>query len=220
MTSHIIYSRWEGQKYNIKYKKNMKLTNFQFEAIIGLMLGDLSAERAKSTHNTRLRFEQSLIEHESYLWFLFSIFENLVVTKPKKPKRKPHPLTGIIYNSLSFKTLTFSFLNIFHELFYFSGKKNIPINIAEYFTSVSLAFWIMDDGMKAGPGLRLCTESYSYSDIIILIEMLKNKFQIKSSPQKRSNETWRIYILASEMPKLRELVKPHMHNSMLYKIEL
>jgi hypothetical protein len=45
----------------------MKLTNFQFEAIMGLMLGDLSAERAKPTHNTRLRFDQSLIEHEFYL---------------------------------------------------------------------------------------------------------------------------------------------------------
>lgn len=86
-------------KYDIKYKKNMKLTNFQFEAIMGLMLVDLSAE---PTHNTRLRFDQSLIEHESYLWFLYSIFENLVATIPKSTKRKPHPITGIIYNSLAF----------------------------------------------------------------------------------------------------------------------
>jgi len=71
---------------------------------------------------------------------LYSIFENLVGTKPKSPLRKPHSKTGVIYNSLAFKTLTFSFLNIFHELFYTSEKKSIPLNISKYFTSVSLAY--------------------------------------------------------------------------------
>jgi len=35
------------------------------------MLGDLSAERSKPTHNTRLRFEQSLIDRRRRLFMIF-----------------------------------------------------------------------------------------------------------------------------------------------------
>jgi len=89
------------------------------------MLGDVFAERNKPTHNTRLNFEQSQSEHESYLLFLYLIFNNLVGTAPKSPKRKHHSITGKTYSSLAFKTLAFPFLNIFHFLFYGTGVKII-----------------------------------------------------------------------------------------------
>jgi len=47
----------------------------------------------------------------------------------------------------------------------------------------------MDDGMKAGKGLTLCTDSYQYSEILILIEMFKIKFNINCKPQKRGINT-------------------------------
>lgn len=218
--TQVLFARWLGEKYSMEYKNKMKLTSYQFEAIIGLMLGDLYAERNKPTHNTRLIFEQSKSEHESYLLFLYSIFKDIVGTEPKPPKRKPHPVTGKIYISLTFKTLKFSFLNIFHELFYNTGIKSIPQNISDLFTSISLAFWIMDDGMKAGEGLRLCTESFQYSEILILTKMLKTKFNIESKPQKRGSNKWRIYIGKAQMPLLREIVKPYIHSDMLFKIGL
>jgi len=43
----------------------------------------------------------------------------------------------------------------------------------------------MDDGMKYGKGVLLCTESFEYADMLILIDMLKTKFDIKSSLHKR-----------------------------------
>lgn len=78
----------------------------------------------------------------------------------------------------------------------------------------------MDDGTKAVGALKLCTESFTYSDILILIDMLKTKFDIQSSPQKRGVIGWRIYIPRTQMDKVRNLVKPHMHPDMLYKIGL
>jgi len=146
------------------------------------MLGDLFAERTKPTHNTRLVFEQSS-RHESYLMYLYSIVKNMVNTPPKYPKRKPHYKIGLIYPSIAFKTLKFPCLNIFHELFYPNGLKVIPDNITDYFTDISLAFWIMDDGLRDGGGLRLCTDSYLYYDILILVEMLNNKYYIYCYPQ-------------------------------------
>jgi hypothetical protein len=83
--------------------------------------------------------------------------------------------------------LTFPFLNIFHELFYPNGYIVIPANIFDYFTVISLAFLIMDDGLKAGGGLRLCTDSYQYSDILILVEMIQTKYYIYCYPQMQSH---------------------------------
>jgi len=74
--------------------------------------------------------------------------------------------------------------------------------------------------MKAGKGLTLCTDSYQYSEILILIEMFKIKFNINCKPQKRGINTWRINISGKQMPVLRNLVKPYMHADMLYKIGL
>jgi hypothetical protein len=125
-----------------------------------------------------------------------------------------------VYPSLRFGTLSFPFLNVFHELFYSKGKKSVPQNISEYFTEISFAYWIMDDGMKYGKGVLLCTESFEYADMLILIDMLKTKFDVKSSLHKRGVVGWRLYILGSQMNKLRNLVKPHMQPYFLYKIGL
>ena len=46
-------------KYSIKYKNEYELTSIQKEALIGIILGDGFLERGKSTHNTRIRIEQS-----------------------------------------------------------------------------------------------------------------------------------------------------------------
>jgi hypothetical protein len=43
--SSINLERWIGKKYSKEYKKNLKLTEYQHQALIGLILGDLSLER-------------------------------------------------------------------------------------------------------------------------------------------------------------------------------
>lgn len=215
----LAHIKTSNEKYSSEYKDNQELSQYQFQALIGLTLGDIHVKRLKPYYNTNLRVEQSLA-HESYLFYLYNMFKNLVATPPMSPKRKPHKVTGKIYPSLTFSTLAFPSLNIFHELFYNTGKKGVPLNISDYFTEISFAFWIMDDGTKAVGALKLCTESFTYSDILILIDMLKTKFDIQSSPQKRGVIGWRIYIPRTQMDKVRNLVKPHMHPDMLYKIGL
>ena len=74
--------------------------------------------------------------------------------------------------------------------------------------------------MKSNEGLKLCTDSFQYSDILILTEMLKTKFNIDCKPQKRGADCWRIYIPKSQMVKVRDLVKCYIHTDMLYKIGL
>jgi len=65
-------------------------------------------------------------------------------------------------------------------------------------------------------GLILCTESFSITDNLKLIKILKDRYQLDCSLHSNN----RIYIRAASMPRLRSIVLPYMDSSMLYKIGL
>ena len=51
----------------------------------------------------------------------------------------------------------------------------------------------MDDGTKSGSGFTLCTDSYSLTEVELLIKTLKENFNLDSTIQK-SKVNHRIYI--------------------------
>lgn len=129
-----------------------------------------------------------------------------------------------INESLYFRTNSLEELKPFADMFLNTeGKKIIPNNIAYHLTPRSLAFWVMVDGqqVKRG-GVTLCTDSFNSSEISILREALLDKFNISSSihNKKGKNESIyeRIYINKESLDDIKPLLKEHMHDSMLYKI--
>lgn len=129
---------------------SIPLTGMQKEILVGTLLGDASLERAKPTHNTRVRFDQSYPEHESYLQSIYTIFQNLTGPKgtPKIHSRKAdtaYARTGKVYSSIAFKTRALDSLNYYHDIFYMfntNGKRHkvVPKNIQELLTAQSLAY--------------------------------------------------------------------------------
>ena len=84
---------------------------------------------------------------------------------------------------------------------------------------MGLAFGIMDDGGSGSNGaLNLHTDSYTLSEVNLLIEVLKRNFDINSRAQLKRPGQWIIVIPKKEVPKVVELTISHMHQSMLYKI--
>ena len=73
---------------------------------------------------------------------------------------------------------------------------------------------------KINGTMTLCVESFSQSDIESLMAVLKNKFGLECRIEKRSKIRFRIVIKKSSLVHLREIVSPHFHNSMLYKLGL
>ena len=103
------------------------------------------------------------------------------------------------------------------------NNKTIPVNIADYLTPRSLAFWIMDDGqaVKRG-GVTLCTDSFKSEQVSLLKQALENKFGITTSIHNKKGSTdnyyERIYIGKNSLDLLKPELKQHFHGSMLYKI--
>ena len=182
--------------------------------IIGLCMGDLYIDR--QSINARLKIEQGII-HEAYLLHLYELFKDYCNLGPKINNRKLRSLTGNISNSIYFNTYTLPCFNYYHDLFYVDKVKKIPMNIGELLTPVGLAYWAMDDGGKKNKGFILGTDSYTLSEVELLIKVLKQNFDLDSSIH-RSKDNYRIYIKHNSMENFRILVTPYFHESMMYKL--
>jgi len=91
-------------------------------------------EKGKPTHNARLRIDHTYPEQESYVLNIYTLFAPLIDMKPVINVRKADPRTSKIYKSIYVRTLRFSCLNKYHDLFYRDRKKVIPSNIQDLLT--------------------------------------------------------------------------------------
>lgn len=76
----LIYNFVRSYRKSSKFDLNLSME--LEEIIIGLMLGDLFAEKIKPTSNTRLQFKQS-IKNEIYIDHLYSLFKSYCGSSPK-----------------------------------------------------------------------------------------------------------------------------------------
>jgi hypothetical protein len=68
--------------YHKSAKFNLELSKEKSEIIIGLMLGDLFAEKRNLNSNTRLQFKQST-KNQIYVDHLYNLFKEFCGSKPK-----------------------------------------------------------------------------------------------------------------------------------------
>lgn len=147
------------------------------------------------------------------------------VEEPKEYSREESRYPNRITESLYFRTKSLSEFKPLAYLFLDNeGKKVIPANIADLLTPRSLAFWIMVEGqqVKRG-GVSLCTDSFKSEEVTLLINALSSKLNLTTTIHtKRTSSSdaiyERIYISNPSLVEIKPLLKEHMHDSMLYKI--
>jgi hypothetical protein len=132
------------EKYKKKRLKNFERKRFNLtkeieEILIGLLLGDLCAQKRSMKGNTNLHFEQSIV-HRDYIFHLFELFKDYCRSEPKISNRLPDKRTGRIYTRIQFTSYSLPCFNDLYYMFYNKGKKIVPLNIKELLTPLSLAF--------------------------------------------------------------------------------
>lgn len=203
---------------------------------VGSLLGD--ANLSISNCSVKFRFRQSII-HKEYIFFLYNFLFLRGYASAVGPSL--YTVTNFIektnekkeYQGYAFNTFSFTSLVWLYDLFYNKeGEKYISPLIENYFTPLSLAFLIMDDGgyVKGSKSVRIHVNAFTLEEVTFLVGLLKSKFDLDCTIQKRSRpkgdlnyvykEKYNIYFLVKSMPKLQVLVKPYIHSSMLYKIGL
>jgi LAGLIDADG DNA endonuclease family len=195
------------------------------DMLVGVILGDAHIKKLGS-NKAFISFGQSKNKSE-YVKYLHNIIKEgglPMIEFPIKEYSTFDPRFNKTNFSLHFKTQSNEMLRPLADTFLDeNGRKIIPTNIAEYLTHRSLAFWIMDDGqqVKRG-GVTLCTDSFNHNEVSILREALKTNFDIDTNVhlKKGKNDALyeRIYIPKAGLEELKPNIVPHIHDSMLYKI--
>lgn len=191
-------------------KSSLPLINREdYEILYGLTLGDLFISR-KNNENALMRFEQSII-HKEYLEHLFEKFKYLCTASAsiKTAERKTFDTSSVYFTTRQLTSIT-----ELHKLFYVEGKKIVPLNIGSLLTEKSLAYWAMDDGDNHKSGYILNTSGFTLEDVKVLQAVLYDNWELETSIHSRN----RLYIRSSSRNKFLSLIRPHFHNSMLYKI--
>nr|UTI38589.1 hypothetical protein [Fusarium musae]UTI38686.1 hypothetical protein [Fusarium musae]UTI38711.1 hypothetical protein [Fusarium musae]UTI38736.1 hypothetical protein [Fusarium musae] len=200
-----------------KIVKNMiVLPPYQKSVIIGILLSDGYLSSSKSHENPHLTFKQGL-RNSNYLWFAYFILAHYCNLFPSLVKNTRKDRVDF---ALYFRTRGLPCFNELRSLFYIDKVKVVPEDIYNLLTPVALAHLIMGDGSAKDHGLILCTDSYKLIDVVRLMNVLVIRYNLNCKLRFHTPTQPRIYISQRSMPILRELVKPYMAESMLYKIGL
>ncbi len=195
----------------------MQITKRQNAIIIGTLLGDGCLER--NGKYCRLRLEHSNNQKLYLLWK----YKNLKNISGKvMPLHYYHKVHKKFYDNTRVYTFSDKIFDFYWNIFYRTGKKTIPSNMASFLIDpLSLAVWLMDDGYKRNDcnAFRLSTDSYTKNEQCTLQSVLKNNFGIDSTLHKKG-KYWNVYIPERESKKFVSLVKKYIIPSLSYKIAL
>lgn len=217
-----------------KHKPLLQLPGKLSEALTGNLLGDghlrfNHKKDDKGTGNAQLAFTFKDFNYISHLKIV--IYSHICTLAAVRPW--PNPITtGKTPTQYTLSTKCLPILTLLHSQWYTWSislqkyVKIVPLNIGELLTSISLAFWIMDDGYwdKSGQTVCICTDNFTLNEVNLLIDTIKCKFDLIATPQRRIKANkeicWRIRFSrkADNLSKLRSLVQPHFIPSMLYKL--
>ena len=192
---------------------------------IGSLLGDGSME--KDGNGSRFCFYQEK-SHGEYLLWLHKTLSQLGYCKSEIPNINSRKNTnGDIRYIYRFRTFTYSSFNWIYDSFYVqngaineSRRKIVPLYIAEYLSPLALAVWLMDDGSKyKNKGIKFCTNSFTLEEVKFLAQILKNKYSLEVTIHKTGViNQYNLYLSKSSSEKFAQIVKPYVHETMLYKI--
>lgn len=216
-------NKLDDRKKDLRSKS--KLSIYLDGVLKGLLLSDGHLER--SSHTSAVRLSVSFgYKHSKYLTYLYELFEPYTNTKPVSINVH-NKRTNTNHDIIKFNTASLPLLIHYHEMFYKANEngkyiKIIPLNIEDSITPVLLAHLIMGDGnLKSGDKiLRIYTNSFTQTEVELLAKGITDKLNIKARAAHDRNNQYMITISKTELPLIQNLVLPHMHPSMLYKIDL
>lgn len=195
-------------------KKDITLTEEQWEVLYGSLLGDMSLDI--NWKNARPIISQGG-EQEEYFNYKCSIFSNLI-GKPSK-KDRFDKRTNKWYHKYVVKFLTNPIYTKLREKLYPNGVKTVTQEWLDKITPRGLAFWFMDDGCNCG---TIATNCFSYEEIELIQAWFLAKYNISTTIRKQMSKKgiyqYLIYIKTESRPHFYELVKPYFIPSMEYKL--
>ena len=209
--------------FTVVIRHMISIPSNNYDMIVGLLLSDAWLNVNKNG-NVRLGFKQSLSRIE-YVYYVFIKLSHYCSSYPALVKTN---LKGKLFFAVCITTRTLPCFTKLYHLFYFKGKKIVPLNIDIQLTEIGLSHWLMGDGYwdKDAKTVIICTDNFTLKEVELLISVLSEKFDLISTIKKRIKANkevcWRIRFSSNptNINRLINLVRPYFIPSMLYKLNL
>lgn len=187
--------------------------------IFGSLLGEGDVER-KIGNGTRITFFQEAM-HVKYILWLHNQLATWGYCNPTVPKiGKRLGKKGKVYKNVTFATWTYTSFDWIYDIWYINGEKEVPKTIGDYLTPLALAIWIMDSSVKESGGLKF-TSYFSYSDCLLLVQVLHKNFGLNTTIQSTGvSSQYTIHIPKKSIScgALIKIVAPFIIPEMKYKL--
>lgn len=182
-------------------------TERQLQIIYGSLLGDASISNGKKgIYDCESIFElHHCAKQKEYLFWKYDELKNLCRSMPKEDD----------IGRWRLRTFHHPFFSNLRKQWYPNGTKCVKSEFLDKLGSLGLAVWYMDDGTRS---LKISTCAFSETDHEILIEWLKNKFDIRSRMAVYSG--YRVLLIKLESRNnFLDIVKPYIVPCLRYKVE-
>jgi hypothetical protein len=184
--------------------------------LIGSLLSDGQAEKRKN--KTRFHIHAKSRNAEYIFWLHKFFYSRGYCSSNKLKVSKIISKNNTVYYSIKFRTFSFSSLNYLYDAFYDTQKKKIiPTNISSLLTKKAFAIWFINMQEKSGSGVKISTESFTYSQVCLLQKAIFEKFSLKCTIQKHKDK-YVLYFVKNDMTAFSDLIKPYLLDCMLYKL--
>lgn len=159
-----------NRKYD--YLRKINFSDLQKEFLVGTLLGDSSLY--KDGINYKLSFGHCKAQEEYFKWKVSVMSPFITKFRESIDKRG---------NSIMLQTTSISHpgFNEFANLFYKDRVKIVPNNLEKYFSPITLAALIQDDGSLNSVNVRLASMGFSKEDNQKLQYYFKNCFDLNSN---------------------------------------
>jgi recombination protein RecA len=194
------------------------LSTFQWEALLGMLMGDGALSPTRSGHGARLRWGHSA-RQTAYADWKASLFANVHVSRSTNAK-------GAVF----FDAQPVPEFAELREAVCVGGKKVLSHDYLKRLTPLSLALWYLDDGSFAlrSKGLQrrtaggsgraeICVEAMEPTSRHRLAEYLADTWGIRPKLIDRGGKAI-LQFPTAETAKLHALIAPFVHPSMEYKL--
>lgn len=189
--------------------------------LYGSLLGNGNCYGEKRDIKTRFIFYQENI-HKEYLLYYYNLINQFGLCSNNLPIIKNKLVSkGKIKKFIKFNTWSYIKLNWIYNNWYKNNIKILPYDIEYYFTPLTLAILIMNNGIKINKGLKIITDNFNYEEHIKLKNILYNKYNLNISIHKiinKNNIKYSLYIYPNSIDKLYLIIQPYLISSMKYKL--
>lgn len=195
-----------------KYKDTLCLSKDLFSVCVGVLLyinkvdvSDASIQTQNNGKSFRLKFQQADKLHREYLFHLYELFKDWVLSPPFFDEKR-----GI----WGFQTISHPDFIQLAKIFVLDHqgilcKKHIKAGLIEqYGTASALAYWIMDDGGRLcynkdyeRKGFSLNTQSFTKEEVELLCKGLQNRYGLHCWV-KSNKKKWIIAISGGDYEKV------------------